>query len=137
MSRKPVRVNQELTDRLIAQLEDAGIAVPEVIALYVTDTKRGRFCKKNMNITVPVWAVTSSQDARNSQNKQHDDEYGIYYACHEIAHYLSMESRVRGVMHSPMFYEWFKTICPVHLQYYEFGYKPRLAASAGVATKKT
>lgn len=135
MGRKPVRIDVEKSFVLNRRLKDWGIEVPEGITLYVTNTRSGRYSHKNKNITVPVWAVIRSQSRRNSKDTAHDPEYAINYACHEIAHALTPDSRVRGVMHSPEFYEAFKRICPKHLWHYELGYKPQLAAAAGIKSK--
>lgn len=135
MGRKPVRIDAMKTSQLKATLKLRKITVPEGIELYVTDTKCGRYMRKNANITVPVWAVVRSHTARSSTATSHDPEYAIYYACHEIAHAMTPDSRVRGVMHSPEFYVAFKEVCPKHLWHYETGYKPNLAAAAGIKTK--
>lgn len=135
MARRPVRVDEARSRVLNNVLKVEGIAIPKGITLFVTDTKCGRYSRKNRNITVPLWAVKTSHHARNSTNGFHDPEYAIYYACHEIAHAMTPDSRVRGVMHSPEFYEAFKSICPEHLWHYEIGYKPALAAAAGIRRK--
>ena len=129
--RKPVRIDQFMTDCLLEALRVRDITVPSEVKLYVTNTRCGRFSSKNMNITVPTWALElKPKDARIHEN---NPEYAIYYACHEIAHVLTRKSRVRGVMHSPEFYEAFKDICPPHLHFLEIGYKPTLAAAAGIS----
>ena len=135
MGRKPVRVKVNESKFLNQALLAHGIAVPTGITLYVTDTKCGRHNKKQQNITVPLWAVLRSHAARNSKAKAHDPEYQIYYACHEIAHAMTPDSRVHGTMHSPEFYKALISICPAHLLHYELGYKPRLAAAAGIKSK--
>lgn len=132
--RKPVRIDSFMTNALNRALKERGIAVPAGITLYVTNTKCGRFCDRNRNITIPTWALDlAPKDASVHKN---DAEYAIYYACHEIAHALSEKSRVHGVMHSPKFYVAFKTICPAHLQHFETGYKPQLASAAGIRSNK-
>lgn len=123
-----------MTDALNRALKEYRIEVPKGYTLYVTNTVRGRHSAKNMNITVPTWAL--ELNPRDSEIHYNDREYAIYYACHEIAHAMSTESRVRGVMHSPAFYEAFKSICPARLQYFEIGYKPTLAAAAGIRRNK-
>lgn len=128
--RKPVRIDQFMTDALNKAMAERKIAIPEGITLYVTNTKCGRFCDRNRNITVPTWAM--ELNAKDVNIHYNDKEYAIYYACHEIAHALSEKSRVRGVMHSPEFYDRFKEVCPARLQYHEIGYKPALAAAAGI-----
>jgi hypothetical protein len=128
--RKPVRIDAALTAELNLRMAERLIAVPGGYKLYVTKTRCGRHSHKNKNITVPVWAMELLQ--RDKEIHCNDKEYAIYYACHEIAHIMSTESRVHGVMHSPEFYEAFRAICPARLQYFEIGYKPTLAAAAGI-----
>lgn len=134
MGRKPVRIDQFLTDCLHRALVERKIEVPEGIELYVTNTRRGRYNHASKNITVPTWAMELKDKDKGIHCN--DKEYAVYYACHEICHALTPDSRVRGVMHSPEFYEAFKRICPARLQYFETGYKPRLAAAAGIRSKR-
>lgn len=128
--RKPVRIDNFMTTALRKALQERAIEVPATVTLYVTNTKRGRFCKKNKNITVPTWALELNPGGASVH--ENNPEYAIYYACHEIAHALSEVSRVRGVMHSPEFYDRFKEVCPAHLQHFEINYKPQLSAAAGI-----
>lgn len=131
--RKPVRIDKFMTSALNKAMKERGITIPKGITLYVTNTTCGRFCNKNMNITVPTWALElNPSDVSIHEN---DAEYAIYYACHEIAHALSDKTRVRGVMHSTEFYARFIEVCPAHIQHFELGYKPALAAAAGIKRK--
>jgi len=141
--RKPVRIDTWLTEKLNKAMREYGIDMPKGYTLYVTDTVRGRCSKKNMNITVPTWAVELR--AKDVSIHCNDKEYAIYYACHEIAHILAPpipgapvrrgQRRKPRDVHGAKFMEAFMSICPERLQYFEIGYKPRLAAAAGIKNK--
>jgi hypothetical protein len=143
--RKPVRVDPVLTKQLNEDLRSYGISVPGGFKLYVTDTRGGRCSKKNMNITVPVWAMKLLP--HNDPIQHGEVEYPIYYACHEIAHILAppkpaapmrpgQRRRNPRDIHGAHFMAAFMEVCPNHLHYLELGYKPSLAAAAGIRSNK-
>jgi hypothetical protein len=118
--RKPYKIMAEETNRIRAELAVLGITTEYTI--YVTDTVRGRCKHSQKSLTVPKWAITKGKD------------YHIYYACHEMAHVAAPATR--GNVHGPAFMEAFMRICPKHLHHFEIGYKPRLAAAAGIRKLK-
>lgn len=118
--RTPVRVDAQLTEALRNNLKMEGILMPGQWQIFVTNTKRGRCAYQSETLTVPVWTF-----------EQRGYEYALYYACHEIAHVLAPATK--GDVHGPKFMAAFKSICPQELWHYEAGYKPRLAAAAGIA----
>ena len=121
MTRRPYKIDAPLTKAMRSKLMFAGITTEYDI--YVTKTARGRCCYEGKNITVPTWAI-----------EDRGWGFALYYACHEIAH--SLAPATRGDVHGPKFMAAFISICPEHLQYHELGYKPRLAAAAGIRESK-
>ena len=120
--RRPVRVNSEATETLLELLDFHMIEVPEGYTLWVTDTKRGRCSYKSGTITVPIWTIRRGV------------EYMLWYACHEIAHTMAIATR--GDAHGPKFMAALISICPEDSLHHELGYKPRLAAAAGITKKE-
>ena len=122
--RRPVRVDETLTVVLRARLRTRGVSIPEGWQLFVTDTKRGRTSYKSKTVTVPTWAMETDPDGKPNE------EYQIYYACHEIAHVYTPNRK--GDVHGSDFMRNFIRVCPEEFLHYELGYKPRLAAAAGI-----
>lgn len=92
---------------------------------YVVEQTRGR-CYRSIKrerrmITIPLWVWRQ----RNSKSQQ--PGYCNQYVCHEIAHAWTVGG------HDDEFYAMLKTIAPAETMHYELDYKPRNAASAGVA----
>jgi hypothetical protein len=138
--RKPVRVDQFMTDALNKALKERQITVPEGWTIWVTNTVRGRCAPNSKTLTVPTWALELA--ARDKKIHCNDTEYAIYYACHEIAHIMAPvaptfrkpgeKRRPPRDIHGVAFMKAFMSICPARLQYFELGYKPRNAAAAGI-----
>lgn len=126
-ARKPYKINAKLTNALRVRLHNLKIAIPEGWNLYVTDTVRGRTRHDQRSITVPVWAWTDG-------GLPGKEGYEVYYACHEIAHILAPSKR--NDVHGPRFMKAFREICPEEYHHFELGYKPRLAAAAGIRQKE-
>jgi hypothetical protein len=120
--RKPYKIDTAQTEALQGELDCAGIAVPKGWTMFVTDTRRGRCYTTKHCFTVPTWAIKKSW------------AYAIYYACHEMAHINT--PRVKGNVHGAAFMAEFIRLCPDHLQHHELGYKPRLAAAAGITKEE-
>jgi hypothetical protein len=121
--RRPVRVNASLTTTLRKALQLYNIEVPKGWTIWATDTKRGRCASRSRTLTVPIWAMNKGT------------EYLLWYACHEISHILAPSER--GNVHGPKFMAALISICPEDSLHYELGYKPRLAAAAGISQKES
>lgn len=87
---------------------------------YVVDQQRGRCYYYDKVITIPKWALYST-----------DDGYATYYLSHEMAHCYTI-----GDEHGLRFMNKFKEICPAEFHHYELGYKPRNASAAGISRKQ-
>jgi len=124
--RLPKNVMPGQTGRLRKRLAELGIEIPEDHQIFVTNTNRGRFDKRNYNVTVPLWAFEAG--VKGLRKHEGNPEYAIYYACHEIAHILAP-----GGKHGPKFMAEFMRICPDHLHRFELEYKPRNAMAAGIS----
>jgi len=123
--RLPVRVNDQQTDRLRAVLQRCNIEAAPGYKVFVTDTQRGRCNYESKYITVPFWATIGGPNGGILV------EFEVYYAAHECAHSWCFEDTGER-NHGGTFMEWFKLLCPEHLWHHELGYKPRLAAAAGI-----
>ncbi len=69
------------------------------------------------NITIPEWAMRSSQPG-----------CAVYIVAHELAHVKAGTD----ANHGPKFMEAFKSLCPKSYWKYEKCYKPRHAHAAGI-----
>ncbi|QDP50115.1 MAG: hypothetical protein Unbinned4311contig1001_5 [Prokaryotic dsDNA virus sp.] len=88
-------------------------------------------------ITIPLWVLENPKNARSQENMTdaEAERYFEYYVLHELAHVLQHFDNPNDSGHSELFYSHFTRICPEEIQHFESGYKPRLAAAAGVPKK--
>lgn len=133
---KPRKINPHLTmmlnETVLPQLPEYARQVAKNVRIYCTNTRRGMSYGFMKTITVPSWVFGTG----NVRFGPHElvttcEEIRLYYIAHELAHQASP-----GDHHGMKFMEEFKKICPEHLQYIEYGYKPRNAGRAGVAGPK-
>ena len=120
--RRPVRVDNAYTEKLRGYLELYHIHVPDGFSIWCTDTKKGRCSYRSGTLTVPIWVF------------KRDMSYILWYACHEIAHTMAIATK--GNHHGPEFMAALISICPEDFLHHELGYKPRLAAAAGITQKE-
>ena len=118
-----------LIDKAISLVRDAyGPCLTNYICdewnIFCVNQKRGKCIPSIKTITIPFWTFC-----------QGDPAYWIYYLAHELAHAITFIDNANDI-HGPIFMSNFKRLCPVELQHYEYGYKPRNAARAGVARKE-
>lgn len=114
---------------LIVELEESGL--PVFLALtsninrlmgagwefLVVGQDRGRCYYDRKTITIPVWAMNSSED------------FTIYYLAHEVAHALGNRGHDEAFMRAFMF------LCPHYVQHFEIDYKPKAAMAAGIVAE--
>jgi hypothetical protein len=86
---------------------------------YAVNHTRGHCYYSRRVITIPVWAMVKSK------------EYKQWYIAHEIAHGFAGHS----AHHGPAFMTELIRLCPANAIHFELGYKPRLAANAGIVSK--
>lgn len=125
---KPKKVDEFRTIGLLASLKSFPVLaarVAEIQALgwdvYVVDQRRGISDSCKEYITVPLWALTSTNPG-----------YWVYYLAHELAHTYKETWFKQADSHGPKFMERFLELCPVEYQHYELGYKARQATNAGI-----
>jgi len=94
------------------------------LRVYPVKQSRGRSYWKANVITIPVFAI---HKARINPGFTH------YYMAHELAHRFAGNE----ANHGHDFMRWFRILCPARYQHYELGYKPRLAAAAGISSKES
>jgi len=97
------------------------------LRVYPTNTSRGMAYWAHPVITIPVFAIHKAKI---------NPGYTHWYMAHELAHkfaYYECEYKDHGAK----FMYWLKLLCPAKYQHYELGYKPRLAAAAGISSKES
>jgi len=98
-------------------MKDADLKFPPKWRVVCT-TRSGGICHRGIRIIeIPIWVV----DGKESRL--------IYYIAHELAH---IPYNCSG--HKQDFMNQFAMLCPPEHQHYEYGYKPREAKKAGIAT---
>ena len=101
------------------------LAISRKYQFYCVDQLRGMAYTSQGFITIPLWAIRRPKGLG----------YVKYYLSHELSHVFNYEYKM-GRLHDAGFMNWFKRICPGHLQHFETGYKPQAAQAAGIASKK-
>jgi hypothetical protein len=130
MAKAKANISTQYTSILNISVFDSGALV--LISKYLeltkqgwqilaVDQQRGRCYYRDKVITVPIWALKSSNKG-----------YWIYYLSHEIAHaYCGYDAG-----HGLQFQAKLKEICPEEYWHYELDYKPAFAAAAGISRKE-
>lgn len=112
---------QEVQQRINALLDKHGWGAKLhdwTITTSPVDKGQGWCRYATKHISIPVWVFDECRG----------EGYGEYYLLHEIAHALAGHE----ANHGPVFMAKLIEICPPELVHYELGYKPGLAAAAGI-----
>ena len=121
--RKRIAKNDEMLRLVVKDLLDiVELEMPSDWNIYAVVQKRGMCNYGKKYITIPQWAINKGE------------KYLDWYVAHELSHMFAV---IRGVNdhHGPNFMSIMRDICPLRSQHYEYGYKPRNAAMAGLARK--
>ncbi len=94
--------------------------------IYCVDQRRGRCYETEGFVTIPLWAI----------QRPRGPGYLKWYVSHELSHLFNYHYAT-GRNHDAGFMSWLKKICPREFQHFETGYKPSLAAAAGISSKRT
>lgn len=122
--RKRVHTNDALLATYVKEiLSHTKYEMPYGWCVYAVNSRRGKCSYHNKYISIPQWAI----------NK--DEAYLTWYVAHEMAHMITWAYKHVADNHGPVFMSVLKEICPIESQQYEYTYKPRNAASAGLAMK--
>lgn len=137
--RKPNKVLNYMTDKmrdkareLIGnQLYETMFAGDDGYQIYMCAQKHGWVCFEDKNLVIPEWSYCKPETGNNvkklNATSANLKEFWVYYLAHELAHAVSGDGT-----HGPQFMYRFKIICPIELQFFELGYKPRNAKAAGI-----
>ena len=119
------RISNRLIDN--AKIDDDSLKelIKEIYIGYVCDIKYGETHYNKQYFTVPLWAHKKGT------------QYFTYYIAHELSHAFSQMDDYMAGSHCKNYYKMFKAICPEHLQYLEYKYKPRQAKKYGVKINQT
>lgn len=101
------------------------LSVFENWKIYCVDQRRGGCYETEGFVTTPLWAI----------QRPRGPGYLKWYVSHELAHLFNYHYAT-GKNHDSGFMSWLKKICPVEFLHFETGYKPPLAAAAGISSKR-
>lgn len=125
-------VRDVATENLVNEVLDSVYANPECVKILPARNKiqwwatssgvsRGGRIETGYAFTISIHALTAG-----------GEDYVRYLICHELSH-VSQVFTHSIADHGPTFMNALKTICPKHLQHFEYGYKPRMASRCGVS----
>ena len=105
------------TERVIDFLLSKSKLQKPMYNLIMTDgSKGGYYSPDTKELAIPKWIFET--DCHNNP----DTTYCFYYVAHELAH--ACVGFKEAVEHGELFYNYFKKLCPVQLQYWELHYLP-------------
>ncbi len=134
--RKPANIDLGQTYLLYEEVLPAiptAFSLPSGWELFVVNQDRGRCYHEKKHITVPAWTFTKPEER--------GPNYPLYYLSHEISHIYqrivetanALAGKKQEAPHGPIFYKYFRQICPPELQHYELTYRPQNARTAGIS----
>jgi hypothetical protein len=101
------------------------LSVFENWKIYCVDQVQGMFHESKGYITIPLFVI----------QRPKGEGYLKWYVSHELAHLFNYHYAT-GKNHDAGFMTWLKKICPREFLHFETGYKPSLAAAAGITSKR-